>query len=102
MQRKRTLYEDQVKDVILRNFENVPEAQIFLFGSRAEGTNEYNADYDVGVIMANGKEIDHKLMLKTKRELDDLIVKVDFVDFATKDEIFKKIALKNIKVWKNP
>jgi predicted nucleotidyltransferase len=51
-----------------------PGVKVFLFGSRVEGINEYNSDYDIGVMMDNGKTVDHSLILKTKKELDDLSV----------------------------
>ena len=75
--------------------------EIFLFGSRAKGDNDYNSDFDVGLIMPNGKPVDSRKLSQASQELDEqILIKTDLVDFATKDDIFKQIALKHKVIWK--
>jgi len=91
-------YEELIKGIVLDSFKDVP-AKIFLFGSRAKATNRENSDFDVGIEAK--EEMDYELMLRTKSKLSDLLVKVDLVDMRTKDDTFREIANKDIKIWKN-
>ncbi len=87
-------FEKQIKDILLKHFKDIP-CRVFLFGSRAEGNNKYNSDYDIGIETLDGSELDLHKYLSAKSELEELLVKVDLVDFATKDDVFREIALKN-------
>ena len=75
--------------------------EIFLFGSRAKGDNDYNSDFDVGLIMVGGGTVNSQKLSKASQEIDEqVLIKTDLVDFATKDDIFKQIALKHKVIWK--
>ncbi len=92
--------EQKIKDIVLKYFADEP-VEIFLFVSRAKGDNEYNSDFDVGLLMLSGKPVNSQKLSKARQELDDeILIKTDLVDFATKDDIFKQIALKHKLVWK--
>jgi predicted nucleotidyltransferase len=92
-------YEDKIKSIVLKYFKD-EAVRVFLFGSRANKTNKYNSDFDVGLMSLDGKEVNFDKYIQTKAELDELIVKVDLVDFASKDDIFKEIALQDLVFWK--
>ncbi len=94
-------YEEKIQNLLLDLFASEP-VKIFLFGSRAKGDNKFNADFDIGVWRKDGQELDFNKLLETKSRLDnEVAIKVDLVDFATKDEVFRKEALKNIIVWQD-
>jgi predicted nucleotidyltransferase len=95
-----THIEQKIKDIVLKYFSDEP-VEVFLFGSRAKGDNKYNSDFDVGLSMLNGEPVNPVKLSKANQELDDeVLVKTDLVDFATKDDIFKQIALQHKVVWK--
>lgn len=82
---------EQVK-IILFRFIDPDEYTCFIFGSRAEGTNEKYSDIDIGI---EGKK---PLSAKTHIELEeafeesDLPYRVDVVDFSTVSDKFKTVA----------
>ena len=91
-------YLELVKKIIL---ENIPkdEFDVFLFGSRADGTNYFASDIDIGV---KGSDLlDKKIIYKIKDKIDESMVpfKVDIIDFNDVNETFKKEALKDIEIW---
>jgi predicted nucleotidyltransferase len=76
------------------------DVDIFLFGSRASGKASIRSDYDIGLLRKDGQELDFKELLKAKSKLGDFIEKIDLVDFASKDDTFKEIAMQKIKYLK--
>ncbi|MBI3260214.1 MAG: nucleotidyltransferase domain-containing protein [Ignavibacteriae bacterium] len=74
-----------------------PNANIFLFGSRAEQTASPRSDYDVAIDC--GERIPLEVMSRMRGALEDLpiIQKVDIVDVYRTSEEFRKIAFSN---WK--
>jgi len=75
---------------------------VFLFGSRAAQTSRPNSDYDIGIF--GEKKIPFALIAKIKDELDNypIPVNIDIIDFSTVSDDFKKLALKEIKIWNKP
>lgn len=77
------------------------KCKVFLFGSRANGTFKRGSDIDIGF-----QKISKEEFLKVRDELsifwEDSIVpyKIDLVNFESTPDDFKKIALKEIVVWK--
>jgi uncharacterized protein len=71
--------------------------RLFLFGSRAGGTNNPKADIDIGILA--DKPIPPTIMANIKEEVENIttLLKIDFVDFSTVSPEFRKIALKEIK-----
>lgn len=78
------------------------ESYVFLFGSRAAGGAEVSSDYDVGLY--RGTKFPLATIARIKDALDacPIAVHVDIVDFARTTEDFKKLALKQIKIWNRP
>ncbi len=78
----------------------VPEAKIYLYGSRARGTNAEWSDIDLA--LDTGK----KLPRLTVGELRDIMVatnipyKVDIVDFHNITDAMQKAIMKDKVVWK--
>ena len=71
---------------------HLPGARVFLFGSRAQGTNREGADYDIAVD-AGGK-VDFAIMLDITSDLEDssIYVNVDVVDrYAVSSEFLASI-----------
>ena len=92
------MYMNYLQKVIDKIKQELPEAEIFLFGSYVNGNFRKNSDYDIWIL---GKyKLPLRDYLSLKRELNDKInYKVDLVDFNRVSEDFKKIALKNIELW---
>lgn len=91
-------YISLTKSIVLSNIDK-KEFDVFLFGSRANGTFHEMSDIDIGIL---GKVA---LDVITKGKLEDAIYesivpfKVDIIDFNNAAEDFKKIAMKNIIYW---
>lgn len=90
--------ESKILKVLLEFFPE--EVDIFLFGSRASDKASIRSDYDIGLLRKDGQELDFKKLLKAKSKLGDFMEKIDLVDFASKDDIFREIAMKKIKYLK--
>ena len=74
---------------------------IFLFGSRARGTQRRSSDIDIGF-----SGLDESTFLRTRdrllSELEESTIphRVDLVNMDTATPEFKKIATKEVVVWK--
>jgi len=93
--------ERAIRDAIVKHI-NPREAYIFLFGSRASGEARPASDYDIGLYQ--GSEIPWKVMSRIQNELEEFPIPVDIelVDFSAVSDDFKKLALKNIRLWNKP
>ena len=71
--------------------------RLFLFGSRADETNDARSDVDIGILAGN--PISAKSLFTIREKIDEIptLLKIDFLDFAAVDDKFKNIALKNAK-----
>jgi len=71
--------------------------KVFFFGSRVRGDNFEKADIDIGI--EGSKEVPAKAFLNIQDDLEKIpfLYKIDFVDFKTVSEKFKKEALKHIE-----
>ncbi len=70
--------------------------QLFLFGSRAKGNHDGKSDIDIGIISATQITTKQILQIQEKIEQIPTLLKIDFVDFNSVGEEFRKIALKHI------
>jgi len=90
------------KTMIMRAMDyHFPSAKIYLFGSRARGTNKPGADIDIAVDC--GKQIAFGEMERARVTLEHLVIPVfiDLVDMhAIPDEFRKTIQEEGIE-WKN-
>lgn len=97
-----TVYHEQeaIKNRILQTFANV-DADVFLFGSRAQGTMRERSDYDVGYYTQ--EKVPARLLTDLKADLEEMPIPaaVDIVDFAQLDKEFVRIALQGgVNIWK--
>ena len=76
------------------------DADLFLFGSHADGTSTRASDIDIGVF--SREKFDRKIINHLHSILDESIVPnhIDIVDFYSVADHFREIALKKIIVWK--
>ena len=93
--------EATIKTVVMKHIKP-EESFVFLFGSRAGGYGRPNSDYDVGFY--RGEKIPFKVIARIQDELEDYPIPVDIeiVDFAVVSDEFKKLALRDIKIWNKP
>ncbi|MEI7482588.1 MAG: nucleotidyltransferase domain-containing protein [Elusimicrobiota bacterium] len=74
--------------------------RLFYFGSRVTNKGDDHSDIDVGV--EGPAPVPAAILDGIKEDLVNLpvVYKIDFVDFASVSEDFKKVALANIEVIK--
>lgn len=69
--------------------------RLFLFGSRAAGIHDEKSDIDIGIIANTPIKEKHMLVIQERIERIPTLLKIDFVDFNSVGDEFKKIALKH-------
>ncbi len=82
---------------IVRNHLPDKNYRVFLFGSRAEGTNRKFSDYDIGIM--GKKPVDRLAISYIKEDLENSNIpyNIDVVDFKIVDKDFKHIAMQNVQ-----
>jgi len=89
-----------MRKLALKVTENL-DCTLFLFGSRARGTERRSSDIDIGI-----SGLDERTFLRTRdrllSELEESTIphRVDLVNMDTATPKFKKIAMKEVVVWK--
>lgn len=98
---KPTEVEPAIKKVIAKHVDP-KDSYVFLFGSRAAGGSRPASDYDIGIY--RHEKIPLSVIARIKDELEDFPIPVDIeiVDFTTVTDEFKKLALRQIKIWNKP
>ena len=86
---------DRIAEIVRREMRE--NYRLFLFGSRAGDGHDSKADIDIGIIAE--KPVEAKNMVKIKERLDQIptLLKIDFVDFASVNCDFRKIAMQKTK-----
>ncbi len=93
-------YLSQMRKLALKVTENL-DCTLFLFGSRACGTQRRSSDIDIGI-----SGLDEKTFLRTRdrllSELEESTIphRVDLVNMDTAAPGFKTIAMQKVVVWK--
>lgn len=90
------------KEKIIRLLDALyPGVKIYLFGSRARGTNRPSSDIDLAI--DTGNPLDFLEVTKAKNILEALNIpeKIDVVDFQSVPEDLKKIILSEGILWKS-
>lgn len=84
---------DDLLHQIVRKHLPDPAYRVFIFGSRAEGTNRKFSDVDIGIL--GPRPVPNQTLFKIEDELEesDIPYLVQVIDFATVEEKFKKIAM---------
>jgi uncharacterized protein len=78
----------------------IPDAKIYLFGSRARGTNAERADIDIALDAGRPlpqRDVDE---VKSMFRESNIMYKVDVVDFYQINEAMKEEILRERVVWK--
>ncbi len=88
---------------ILRNIAKIVNNELncsyrlFLFGSRVAGIHDEKSDIDIGIISDTPVTSRQMLTIQEKLEQIPTLLKIDFVDFNSAGDEFKKTALKYIQ-----
>jgi predicted nucleotidyltransferase len=94
-------YVDQIREIVMSSV-NQDKTWVFVFGSRAKGTNRRTSDLDIGFCGESdfGRVRDRIL---DRIEEADVPLKVDLVDFGLVKETFREAAFGNgIAIWNKP
>ncbi len=94
-----TDYVQFVKDYVLEKLKDY-DCKVFIYGSRAKGTNHRWSDLDIGILPGEQKKLPIYDIQDWLNYESVVPFKIDMVDFSTNDEKFKAHALKNIIWWK--
>ena len=68
--------------------------QLFLFGSRAKDVHNEKSDIDIGILSDTKLTAKQILTIQAKLEQIPTLLKIDFLDFNSVGDEFKKTALK--------
>jgi predicted nucleotidyltransferase len=84
-------YLEAVRAILRRN---VPDREVWVFGSRATGTAKEYSDLDLVVIGDIPLDLGQLALLENDFDESELPFKVDVVDWATASESFRQIIRK--------
>lgn len=73
----------------------VPELEVWAFGSRVKGTAKPYSDLDLALITAHPLSLERSGALREAFDESDLPIRVDLVDWATTSASFRKIIEQN-------
>ena len=91
---------DAIRRRVLETFAGA-DADVFLFGSRAQGTSHEHSDYDVGYWAAERLKSSSVAALAEELEEWPIPARVELVDFSLAPDSFVKIALQGgVEIWK--
>lgn len=78
---------------------HLPDAQIYLFGSRARGDNKETSDIDLAISI--GSPIPFSMLMKIGAEIDETTIPmtVDLVDLFSACELLKQTIVKEGVLW---
>ena len=78
----------------------MPDVKIYLFGSRARGTNKPMADIDIA--LDGGKELSRADVdeIKSMFKESNIMYVIDVVDFYSITELMQKQILEDRVIWK--
>lgn len=78
----------------------IPDAKIYLFGSRARGTNAERADIDIA--LDTGKALPQRDIdeVKSMFRESNIMYKIDIIDFHQINETMRKEILRERVIWK--
>jgi predicted nucleotidyltransferase len=86
---------DRIAEIVRQEMKG--NYRLFLFGSRAGDGHDSKADIDIGIIA--DKPVEARTMVTIKESLEQIptLLKIDFVDFSSVSQDFRKIAMKKTK-----
>lgn len=100
---KFNLIREQILNIVFKYLDK-DKTIVYLFGSRAEGTNGRFSDIDIGIEFSEG-DVPSKEFLSIGEEVNnkvDTLLKIDVVDFNRLNNEFKNFALKEAIIWHSP
>lgn len=86
---------DEFKNMVFEHLDS-KKVKVFIFGSRATGTNRMYSDIDLGLQSESEIPFMKKINLEDEFENSNLPYKVDVVDFSKVAEGFKKVAMQKV------
>lgn len=91
-------YKKTVLDIIHKQ---LPNAKVYLFGSRARGDNRSGSDIDIAIDA--GCLIDQKILFHIAEDLENSTIPffIDVVDLWNVAEDFKAFIKKDMVLWKS-
>lgn len=78
----------------------IPEARIYLFGSRARGTNGKYADIDIALDAGKRLQARDVDEVKSMFQESNIIYKIDVVDLYQVNDLMRNEILKEKVIWK--
>lgn len=83
---------------IIGKYLDLKKHKIFLFGSRVEGKGNERSDIDVGI--EGKKPLPAGVLLDIQDGIENLptLYKIEIVDFAAVDKVFKQVAKQRIEL----
>ena len=93
-----SLVERAIQVIVTIITNKLPQAKVYLFGSRARGDHTPESDIDIAI--DTGGKIDSSLLSQIKEEVEESTIPftVDVVDLHTISDDFKKQILKDRKL----
>ena len=96
-----TRFKKYKKELLNIIYQILPDCKVYLFGSRARGTNDQGADIDLALDNKKAIKLEDLFKIKEKIEESTIPLFVDLVDINSANEaILKEIKLEGI-LWKN-
>jgi predicted nucleotidyltransferase len=95
-----TLDEKDKKKIIAVITALIPDAHIYLFGSRARGTNAERADIDIALDAGKEIPIEDVGEIKSMLAESNIRYKIDIVDIYQVTDLMRNQILKEKIVWK--
>ena len=101
MRTKNTNFENYKNTLIEIIHKRVPNCKIYLFGSRARGTNQTGADIDLA--LDSKSIIDMNIFYKIQDDIEETTIPltIDLVDLFSASEALKNEVKKDGVLWKN-
>jgi predicted nucleotidyltransferase len=78
----------------------IPDAKIYLFGSRARGTNADRADIDIALDAGTQLPISDVDEVKSMLRESNIMYKIDVVDLYQVSDLMKQEILRERVIWK--
>lgn len=74
--------------------EHVPEYEVWVFGSRVQGTAKRYSDLDIALVGSEKLDFNRLYRLKEAFEESELPIRVDVIDWQTTSDAFRQVIKK--------
>jgi uncharacterized protein len=92
-------YLDEINRILQMH---IPEAEVWIFGSRVDGTAKKYSDVDLVLLNKNKIDIHRIEVLKDAFSESDLPMQVDVLDWNSISEKFQKVIERKYEIIKRP